>query len=517
MLILAERAVNARTASPGVAYRRIGSARESSMSLKRLSRTGAAVLVLGLLVLFASIREDRDLPEILGDRHPATPAPGSAPTIVLVLSDDQRWDTLWAMPTVKSELVGKGVDFSNGFVVNPICCPTRASILTGAYSHTIGVYRDLPPHGGFATFTGRHEDHSTIATWLHAAGYRTAMIGKYLNGYTKSHASYVPPGWDRWVAFTSQRGNGDYHNYDLSIDGRSRSYGGAERTYSTDVLAGKAVDFIRFADPDRPLFLYFSPNAPHEPATPPARYASAFSDLPPWRPPAYDEADVSDKPAYVRALPRLSTAEQAATDAFRIDQYRTLLALDDAIGAILSALRETGRLSNTLFVFTSDNGLLWGEHRWTHKSVPYEESIRVPFVVRYDAAIPSARTDPNLVADIDLAPTFATAATISARGAEGRNLLPLLDGSGTSWRSALLVEHLASPAKDAPTYCALRSRAFLYVAYSTREEELYDLRADPGELQNVASDPVYTSVLAVRRSRLATLCDPPPPGDTFVP
>ncbi len=484
------------------------------MSLKR---TGAGILALGLLVLFASTRGDRDASQNLGDRGPASPSSSSAPTIVLVISDDQRWDTLWAMPTVESELVGKGVEFTNGLVVNPICCPTRASILTGAYSHTTGVYRDLPPHGGFATFTGRHEDRSTIARWLHAAGYQTAMIGKYLNGYTQRRVSYVPPGWDRWVAFTSQRGNGDYEDYALSIDGRSRSYGSAERDYSIDVLAGKALDFITSADPDRPLFLYFSPNAPHEPATPPSRYATAFSDLAPWRPPAYDEADVSDKPAYIRALPQLTAAEQAALDAFRVDQYRTLLALDDAVGAIIGGLRDTDRLSNTLFVFTSDNGLSWGEHRWTHKSVPYEESIRVPFVVRYDATIPTARTDADLVADIDLAPTFAAAASISAPGAEGRNLLPLLGGSSASWRSGLLVEHLASPSNEVPTYCALRSRRFTYVAYVTGEQELYDLRADPGELQNVAPDPAYASVLAARRSRLETLCDPPPPGDTFIP
>ncbi len=478
---------------------------------------GAGALALGLLVLVVWIGSDRGASDSLVRRGSADPTTNAPPSIVLVLSDDQRWDTLWAMPTVESELVGKGVEFTNGFVVNPICCPTRASILTGGYSHSTGVYRDLPPHGGFDTFTGRRDDRSTIATWLHAAGYETAMIGKYLNGYTQRRASYVPPGWDRWVAFTSQRGNGDYYDYDLSVDGTVRTYGGAERDYSTDVLAGAAAGFIRSSDPNAPLFLYFAPNAPHQPATPPSRYATAFSDLAPWRPPSYDEQDVSDKPAYVRALPPLASEEQAETDALRIDQYRTLLALDDAVGSILGALQETGRLSNTLFVFTSDNGLLWGEHRWTHKSVPYEESIRVPFVVRYDALVPAARTDPNLVADIDLAPTLAAAAGVSAPNVDGRSLLPLLDGSSTAWRSGFLIEHLGSAVNGVPTYCALRSRAFTYVAYATGEEELYDLRADPAELRNVASDPTYASVLAARRARVRALCDPPPPGDGFVP
>ncbi len=478
-------------------------------------------LVVGLVALVASIRSstapgpaDPGVPDRPG---PTSAPPKNAPNIVLVLSDDQRWDTLWAMPIVQSELVDKGVEFTNGFVVNPICCPTRTSILTGAYSHSTDVYRDLSPHGGFDTFTRRGEDRSTITTWLHSSGFRTALIGKYLNGYTSKNAGYVPPGWDRWVAFTSQRGNGDYYDYDLSVDGASRSYGSSESDYSTDVLARDAVRFIRSTDPSRPLFLDFAPNAPHQPATPAPRYAEAFSDLLPWRPASYNEADVSDKPAYVQALPLLDVSQQAETDAFRIDQYRTLLSLDDAVGAILGALRETGRLSNTLFVFTSDNGVLWGEHRWTHKSVPYEESIRVPMVVRYDRLISEPRTDPHLVADIDLAPTFAAAAGVPSPNAEGKSFLSLLDSSSSKWRSGFLIEHLPSQTVEVPTYCALRSRHFLYVAYATGEEELYDLRTDPYELENIVSDSAYGSVLDARRARLRALCDPPPPGDTFVP
>jgi arylsulfatase A-like enzyme len=489
------------------------------MPLRRLSRVGAGLLALGIVTLVVLIRS---APRVLPDgREPldrgAAASQTKAPNIVLVLSDDQRWDTLWAMPTVQSQLVGRGVEFTNGFVVNPICCPSRTSILTGSYSHSTGVYRDLRPHGGFDTFTKRREDRSTIATWLHAAGFRTALIGKYLNGYTTKRTSYVPPGWDRWVAFTSERGNGDYYNYDLSVDGISRSYASSESHYSTDLLAGKAVDFILSTTSTQPLFLYFAPNAPHQPATPAARYAGSFSDLSAWRPPSYNETDVSDKPAYVRALPSLDPSEQAETDALRIDQYRTLLALDDAVKAILVALQETGRLSDTLFVFTSDNGVLWGEHRWTHKSVPYEESIRVPMVVRYDPMISAPHADTHLVANIDLAPTFTAAAGASAPHVEGESFLSLLDASSPTWRSGFLIEHLRSSAVEVPTYCALRSRRFLYVAYETREEELYDLRTDPGELQNLASELVYASVLAARRARLRALCDPPPPGDTFVP
>ncbi len=437
------------------------------------------------------------------------------PNIVLVLTDDQRWDTLWAMPTVRSELIEKGVTFTNGFVVNPICCSSRASILTGSYSHSTDVYRDRPPHGGFSTFTKRGEDRSTVATWLHAAGYRTALIGKYLNGYGPQQAAYVPPGWDRWVAFVSRNGNGDYFDYALSIDGERRRYGSDEADYSTDALADLADSFIRTTSPEEPLFLYFAPIAPHRPATPAPRNQSSFSDLEAYRPPSFNEADVSDKPGYVRALAPLDASQQAETDAFRIDQYRTLLAADDAVRTILTALEDAGRLSNTLFVFTSDNGLLWGEHRWVHKLVPYEESIRVPMVVRYDAMISAPRVDDHLVTNIDLAPTFAASSGAEASGTEGRSLLPLLASPEASWRSRFLIEHLRSSTIRAPTYCALRTPRYAYVAYGTGEEELYDLDVDAYEIQNVGADPAYASVLAGKRARLRSLCRPPPPGYSF--
>lgn len=436
------------------------------------------------------------------------------PNIVLIVTDDQRWDTLWAMPTVRSQLLDRGVAFGNGFVVNSICCPSRASILTGKYSHSTGVYRDVPPHGGFTTFANGGEDRSTIATWLDAAGYRTALLGKYLNGYGANQAHVVPDGWDYWVAFTSERGNGGYFDYSVSIDGIGRSYGGEESDYSTDVLADLADSFIRTTRPAKPLFLYFAPNAPHRPAIPAPRHRDAFADLAPYRPPSFNEPDVSDKPAHVRALPALGTSEQAGTDTFRRDQYRTLLAVDDALRTILTALRDTERLSNTLLVFTSDNGLLWGEHRWTHKAVAYEESIRVPMVIRYDPMVSDPRTDNHLVTNIDLAPTVAEAAGVEAPRAEGRSLIPLLSTPEQPWRRVFLVEHLRDPAGRVPTYCAVRTMRYAYIAYGTGEEELYDLSVDAYETENVASDPAFASVLAMTRRRLNVLCRPSPPRFT---
>jgi N-acetylglucosamine-6-sulfatase len=430
--------------------------------------------------------------------------PERAPTaIVLVVTDDQRFDTLWAMPTVTAELVRRGASFPDAFVVNPICCPSRATILTGRYSHTTGVYRQVPPFGRFEWF----RDGSTLATWLQDAGYTTGLFGKYLDGYQHAGLTgYIPPGWDRWAAFIHSQ----YEDYALQVDGEVRRYGSAPEDYSTDVLAGMAEAFVR--ETPGPLFLYFAPAAPHGPAPPAPGDEGAFADLPPWRPPSYDEVDVSDKPAWVRDLHPLGEARREHIDELRRNQYASLLAVDRAVAAFIDALRDTGRLADTLFLYTSDNGLLWGEHRWRRKEAAYEEAIRVPLVVRWDAGgIPPGSRPDVLAANVDLAPTIADAVGIPAPGAEGISLLPTLRGEPGPSREDLLIEHLAG-ANPVPTYCAVRSRRWTYVRYEDGFEELYDLQADPYQLQNLAGDPDVAEVLRERRARLAELCDPPPPG-----
>lgn len=437
-----------------------------------------------------------------GDRSPAAAA--RKPNIVLVMTDDQRWDSLWAMPAVRRMLAGRGVTFSNGFVVNPLCCPSRASILTGQYSHTTGIFRNSRPYGGFGAF----RDRSTVATWLQRAGYRTGYFGKYLNGYGPRSPRYVPPGWSRWFAF---RGNG-YYDYGLNVDGRVYPY--RHRTiYSTDRLRTAAVRFIRRSQ--RPFFLVFAPYAPHEPSTPARRHANAFADLELSRSPNYNEADVSDKPAYVRALRPWSEWKEEASERLHRKQLATLLAVDDAVRAIVNLLANSGRLKDTMIVFTSDNGLQWGSHRISGKLVPYDESIRVPFVVRYDRLVRAPREDGRLALNIDLAPTFAALAGVRARGADGSSLLPLLRSTTAPWRARFLVEHLDGPGgPPVPTYCAVRSRSYSYVKYETGEEELYDMRADPYQLRNRAGDPAFAPKLRTMRERLKALCDPPPPGFT---
>jgi N-acetylglucosamine-6-sulfatase len=424
------------------------------------------------------------------------PAPAK-PNIVLVVTDDQRWDTVSAMPHVTTKLVGHGVTFSNGFVSNSLCCPSRASILTGRYSHSTGVYKNTPPHGGFRSF----RDRSTIATWLRAAGYRTAFVGKYLNGYVANR--YVPPGWNRWFAFS----NLGYYIYGLNIDGRLDGYRPRD-VYSTDRLANEAVRVIRTSR--RPFFIYFAPLAPHAPAEPAVRHEDAFPSLEPWRSPSYNEDDVSDKPSWLQAHPQFVPGNG---DPFRRRQLQTLLAVDQAVGRIVSALSAVHQLHNTIIVFTSDNGFLWGEHRLHGKSDAFEESIRVPYLVRYDRLIPAPRTDPRLVVNVDLAPTFASLAGVRAPGAEGHSLVPLLSGSASQWRKAFVLEHLAEQATTGtvPTYCGLRTEDRAFVTYATGERELYDLTSDRDELQNVASDPAWAAAVVALRAALGRRCNPPPP------
>jgi arylsulfatase A-like enzyme len=429
------------------------------------------------------------------------------PNIVLILTDDQRWDTLWAMPTVRKRLVNHGVTFANSFVVNSLCCPSRSSILTGKYSHSTGVYTNGGPHGGFAAF----RDRPTVATRLHGAGYETALVGKYLNGYG---GTYIPPGWDQWAAIEMRPPSPThdyYYDYRLNVNGSIRSYGSDPSDYSTDVLTSQAVRFIDHAR--SPLFLYLGLWAPHGPPIPAAGDGDTFPNLKPARPPNFNEEDVSDKPQWVQSLPTLDDSRIRAVDRYRRGQLQTLRDVDRSVGRILDALRRTGRLGNTLVVFMSDNGLAWGEHRWTNKQAAYEESIRVPLVIRYDPLTQAPRRTNAPALNVDLAPTFAALAGTSTSGVEGRSLLPILQRRPVSWRTGFLVEHLELwPGAPPPTFCGIRTRRFLYVKYVTGERELYALETDPFELQNRVDDPTLGVPQRTLERRLHNLCDPPPPG-----
>lgn len=441
-----------------------------------------------------------------GGAAAAATGAGSRPDIVLVLTDDQRFDEIDAMPVLQRELVDRGLLLTRAYVANPLCCPSRSSIFTGQYSHTTAVYSngDNALGGGYWEF----EDRATVAVWLHDAGYRTALIGKYQNHYDRPEL--VPPGWDRWVAIAGP--NSKFYEYDLSVDGLVEHHGSGAEDYSTDLFAREADAFIRGTPPARPLFLYLATAAAHGPNTPPERYLHTFDGDEPPRRPNFDERDLRDKPGYLRLLPPLGDPEFRS----RAHQWQggrgTLLAVDDALATILAALEETGRLEHSLIVFMSDNGLSLGEHRWMYKLNPHEESIRVPLVIRWDGVAAPGTTTDALVSNVDLAPTFLRAAGIPIPPTvEGVSMLPLL-ARGDPIRDEILVEHAHIGLRyDPPSYCALRTADWKLVHYATGEEELYDLVADPFELDNVAGSASEAARLDALRDRLRELCNPMPP------
>lgn len=424
------------------------------------------------------------------------------PNVLIVVTDDQRAGTVHRyMPIVRSELGGRGTTFVNAVVTTPLCCPSRASILTGNYAHTHGVYGNRA-ETGFGAF----DDTSTLATWMRGGGYRTALIGKYLNGYGDVHpdGAYVPPGWDRWFAFVEP----GYFGYSVSDNGSRVAFGESPKEYSTDVLAAQAQAFIR--NSDAPFFLLFAPNAPHEPFTPAPRHVDAFTDLPPHRPPSYNERRVEDKPLWVRRRPQFSLDERARMDDLRERQLESLLSVDDAVGALLQTLEETGELSDTIVVFTSDNGFQWGEHRIWGKNVPYRDTHQVPLIVRYGGVVPSGEVDRTLVANIDIAPTVAELASVPTPPVDGLSLAPLFSPGGEIPRARVLIEH--GEGGPAPPLCAVRNAIEFYVRYATGEEEFYRYDLDPHELDNAAASPEAASRVKALRNGARRLCDPLPPG-----
>ncbi len=455
------------------------------------------------------------------DRVGPNPAP-LRPNILLILSDDQRFDTIDAthsvdglgttpvMPTVLHEIVEKGVRFQNSYVTTDLCAPSRSSLLTAKYSHTTGVHDNGGTDGGFAAF----DDSSTIPVWLKAAGYHTGMYGKYINGYNTG-APYIPPGWDEWHAFKTV----NYFNYTLEDNGSEVAYGSADTDYSTDVLRDLAVQFIQNSPSGQPFFLYFAPKAPHAPATPAPRHAGMFSGTPPWRPPNYNEADVTDKPAWVQAIAPWGTTKQNNQDTFDRHQLECLQSVDEAVAALLQALTAAGQLDNTIIIYASDNGYSWGSHRWEPKQCEYEECMRVPLAIRYKPLAPLPRIETGFGLNIDHGLTLAELAGATPDpGAEGLSMVRLLDGTTPSWRTDFLEEHWDSTPGDEtdvgsiPTYASVRGVPWKYNELVTNEAELYHEQNDPFELTNVVSDPGNAATVATLAARLRVLRPDWPPS-----
>lgn len=449
----------------------------------------------------------------------AGPPADSRPNIIFFLTDDldveypnDAWITHY--PRLKGMLSDRGETFRNAFVSLSFCCPSRTSILRGQYAHNTTIYGIAPPDGGFADVYARGLEQSTIATWLQAAGYRTVLLGKYLNGYgtTEIGPTYVPPGWNEWYAGVSDAAYSQF-NYDLNENGRVVHYGSNADDYLQDVLRGRAIDFLsrRAAGTDRqPFFMYFASYSPHLPAPSAPRHADKFLNIRAPRPPSFNEADISDKTRWLRGYPLLSTAEIKHIDDVYRHRLRSMLAVVDTIQALIKALTESGDLANTYIVFTSDNGFHLGQHRLLPgKNRPFEEDMRVPLIIR-GPGIPAGVVRDEMALNVDFAPTMAEwAGATTPDFIDGRSLIPLLAAGQDElppWRNAVLWEQgrpsgtLAPPGshsdRNVPAvpgratpgpYRGLRTGQYIYLEYrQTGVQELYDLTSDPYQLNNFA-------------------------------
>ena len=424
------------------------------------------------------------------------------PNIVFVLTDDLSWNLIPYMPHVLA-MERAGASFVNYFVTDSLCCPSRASILTGRFPHNTKVLDNSPPEGGYSTFRERGEERGTFALALQHAGYRTALMGKYLNGYAPGATEggtrpYVPPGWNEWDV----PGNGyPEYGYTLNSNGRLRHHGYARSDYLTDVLAEKGLRFIdRSAAQHRPFMLEIATFAPHFPYTPAPRDAHVFPGLRAPHSPAFN-AFGSNEPSWFNHFIALRPAQIAAIDhQFRL-RAQAVQAVDRMIGQIEAELAARGLARNTYIVFSSDNGLHMGEHRLLPgKQTAFDTDIRVPLIVT-GPGVPPRRTLSQMTENVDLRSTFEQLGGAHVpRSVDGQTLLGLLQGATVpNWRREILVEHngrvLDQGDPDLPTrgagnppgYRAIRSASSLYVEYKDGEREYYDLRRDPFELHNSAA------------------------------
>jgi N-acetylglucosamine-6-sulfatase len=439
------------------------------------------------------------------------PAQQTKPNVLVILTDDQTVESMRVMAGVRAELGASGTTFDRSFVSNPLCCPSRATLYTGQYTHNHGVIGNRAPEGGY----GRLDKSEWLPVWLQRAGYRTVHIGKFMNRYgLDSPPTEVPPGWDEWYTSVDPS-TYSFTQYQLNENGVV-SWGSK---YSTDEYSDRAVDAVeRLAPGTEPFFLSVAYLAPHsgrpaesdDPAglatpMPAPRHRDAFASEGLPASPAFDEADVSDKPSFVRRLPRLSAERTAAITEMYRQELESLLAVDEGVVRVVDALRSSGELENTLVVFTSDNGFFHGEHRVPYgKVMVYEPSIRVPLVMR-GPGVPAGARRRQLVTNADLAPTIleAAGAVPAGRVPDGRSLFPLLRDRGLAWGRELLVE--GAPGFQAVAYAALRNDRFVYAEHDNGERELYDLRRDPYQLENAIGLRRYAGVEARLAERLASL------------
>ena len=458
----------------------------------------AAVLVAGGLAAGAARQEASSATHA---------APAARPNVVVIMTDDQTLESVRVMTNVRRLLGAQGTTFANSLVSFSLCCPSRATFLTGQYNHNNTVMGNAAPEGGYYKL----DSSNTLPVWLQRAGYYTAHVGKYLNQYGTRNPTEVPPGWSEWrgsVDPTTYR----FYGYRLNEGGTVREYAG----YQTDVYTEKALDLIRRRAPQaQPFFLslaYLAPHSggPREPGDPqmatpvPApRHRDRFASEALPAPPSFNEADVSDKPAGIRGRPVLPPRRVTQIREMYQQRLESLLAIDEGVERIVSQLQAVGELDDTLVIFTTDNGFFHGEHRVPNgKVLHYEPSSRIPLILR-GPGVPRGRTLTQLVANVDLAPTIVDAANATpGRRLDGRSLLPLLRDPGSSWGRDVLLQRGGAAAQ---VFQAIRTPRYKYIEYGNGDRELYDLAADPNELQSRHADPALAALRAELARRLAAL------------
>jgi N-acetylglucosamine-6-sulfatase len=443
----------------------------------------------------------------------------SGPNVVVVMTDDQRYDDMTPLADTR-RLIGKaGVTFTRSYVSYPVCCPARATFFTGQYAHNHGV-RCLYPHcgGGYGALNQRRY----LPVWLERAGYATAHIGKFLNGYGRERPPDKPNGWTEWYGLID---HSTYRmwGYDIFENDHRETYGSVlrerPRQYQTDVLTRKAVDFIRRrSGREAPFFLSVAYLAPHHESgrtqdltgklvRPAPRHRGAYAHVPLPKPPGFNEGDLGDKPWFVGRWNRpISARREAAIRKRMHERWESLLAVDDGVQDIIGELRRTGELDDTYVIFTSDHGFMQGEHRVPEgKMLPYDPSTHVPLLIR-GPGIPVGRRTKALVGDVDFAPTVLDATPArSGRALDGRSFLPFARnvrlrslrpllhttaGQGAKGRTNTREGGARGTQPRVPAWSAVRTTRWLYVKYKGGQRELYDLRRDPWQLNSLALDPV---------------------------
>jgi N-acetylglucosamine-6-sulfatase len=476
---------------------------------------GAVVLLAAISALAAVSREATSAAPAVSHRakpFPSPPqAPGAKPTagkadtgrpnILVVMSDDQTQDSQRFMPAVNSLVGARGAVFRNSFVSNPLCCPSRATFLTGQYSRNNHVQTNTPPLGGYESL----DNTNTLPVWLQDSGYYTSLIGKYLNGYdNQPQPQTIPPGWTNWQGTTRTY---RYYDWQMNENGTLVNYGTEPSDYQTDVFTRKALNLISDrAGKSKPWFMWLTYLAPHDGAPnpnpqPPAncsgtakpapRDAGAYDSEPLPMPPNFNESDLSDKPSFRADDPLLTQTDIDTITRYYHCRLASLNAVDDGVASIIDELKRTGQLKNTYVIYTSDNGFFAGEHRIPMgKRKPYEPALRVPLQIRGPGIKPGTDVR-ELVVNADLAPTIAKLAHAKPRlKIDGRPLQSIWDNPRIQRGRELLLSGTQK------RFSGMRNRRYLFINYVNHERELYDLQGDSQELANVYDNPAYAAAQA---------------------